>query len=140
MTTKEYLSRAYGFKKDINTRTAQIRALREVAERSTSSVNALRVGGTSERSPMANAVDKIIDCQKLIQRDIDRLLGAQKEIAETISKVENHTYRQVLELRYLSFKKWWEIADILDKTERWIFKLHGKALQEISKIICDSSL
>ena len=43
------------------------------------------------------------------------------------------TLKNLLRLRYLEFRKWEDIAYILNYSRRYIFKLHNKALKELNK-------
>jgi len=47
-----------------------------------------------------------------------------------ISGIDNHAYKMVLELRYLSGNTWEKVADVMGYDLRWIYRLHDKALAE----------
>ena len=53
------------------------------------------------------------------------------EIEQAIKAIGNDKQEEVLELRYLHYKKWEEIADIMHYSLANIHILHGKALQKI---------
>ena len=130
MNAKVYLSQAYRLDQQINSKLEQVSALRQLATKATSSIHAERVSGTTQRSPMENAVLKLIDLEYEINDDIDRLVDLKRELNALISAIDNHAYRIVLELRYLSGNTWEEVAGIMGYDLRWIYRLHGKALQE----------
>ena len=44
-------------------------------------------------------------------------------------------YRNILVLRYLKHMKWSQISEEMSYSQRWIYKLHIKALSEFGKII-----
>jgi len=48
--------------------------------------------------------------------------------------VESPELQTLLELRYLCFKTWEQIAVELHFDLRWVYRLHGRALDEIDAI------
>lgn len=131
MDAKQYLSQAYYLDKRINSKIEQVASLRELATKATASIHAERVSGTTQRSPMENAVVKLIDLEHEINDDIDRLVDLKRELNEFISEIDNHAYRIVLELRYLNGNTWEEVSAVMGYDLRWIYRLHGKALNEV---------
>lgn len=81
------------------------------------------------QSPMADAVCKIIDLQDEINRDIDHLVDLKRELVGVIHNVEDVECRLLLELRYLCFKSWEDIAVQMGYTTRNIHYLHKQALR-----------
>jgi len=130
MNAKAYLSQAFRLDQQINSKLEQVSALRQLATKATASIHAERVSGTKQRSPLENAVVKLIDLEHEINGDIDRLVDLKRELNGFISGMENHAYKMVLELRYLSSNTWEEVADVMGYDLRWIYRLHGKALAE----------
>ena len=80
---------------------------------------------------MADAICRIIDLEREITDEIDRLVDLKVEISRRIKSITRIEYRLVLELRYLCFKSWEQIAEEMGYTVRNIHILHGEALQEI---------
>ena len=54
-----------------------------------------------------------------------------KDIAYRIDKLENQDERDVMFYRYIKGYDWWNIAQVMDYSESWIYELHGKALKKI---------
>lgn len=135
MNSKQYLYQAVGLDKRINSKLEQVSMLRDMATKATSTFQAERVSGTRQRSPMENAVVKIIDLENDIDRDIDKLVDLKLELISFISRLENPTYRLLLELRYLEGKTWEEVAEIMNYDLRLVYRLHGRALQEAEKLL-----
>ncbi len=131
MTTKEYLSQAFRLDQRINSKLEQVSSLRDLATKATASIHAERVSGTKQRSPMENAIVKLIDLEHEIDADIDKLVDLKREIIEVINSVEQPEYHLLLELRYLSYKTWEEIAEMMNYSWRNIHYVHGKALRAI---------
>lgn len=56
---------------------------------------------------------------------------AFKNIIWKINQLENENERDVLFYRYIKSKSWWEIAELMGYSERWITELHGRALMHL---------
>ena len=135
MTAKEYLNQAFELKRDIHRKQNQIAVLQAMAERATSTYQALRTSGTSKRSKLESAVDDMADIQTALAGQIEGFKAKYREIAGAIEKVEDPVYRETLTLRYLCFLTWDEIADQMKYTVRWTHILHGRALKEVKEFI-----
>jgi hypothetical protein len=59
---------------------------------------------------MEDIIVKIVDLENEINQDIDELVDLKREIVTIIKKIENPVYQTLLELRYLGFKSWEQIA------------------------------
>ena len=139
MTAKEYLSRAYWLDKKINSKLNQIKYLEDLATKCTSIITDTPQKSNSSDSKIDNAVAKIVDLQSEINADIDKLIDAKREIAETINAVENDEYQAILEKRYLCFMKWEDIALEMKYSIHHLYKLHNRALNKISRILKEDS-
>ena len=53
------------------------------------------------------------------------------DISNRIKQLENEDERDVLFYRYIKGMEWWEIARTMDYSERWIYELHGRALENL---------
>ncbi|MEG1149598.1 MAG: hypothetical protein RSD98_13515, partial [Niameybacter sp.] len=62
------------------------------------------------------------------------LVDLKREFMFIIKKVNNFEYQTLLELRYLCFKTWEQIAVDMDYGIDNIYKLHQKALRIINII------
>jgi len=132
MNAKEYLSQAFRLDQRINSKLDQVSSLRDLAAKITASYSPDRVDGTKQRSPKENILVKIIDYENEIDADIDRLVDLKIEITTIIRNVNDADSQLLLELRYLNFKTWVEIATAMGFTFQWIHSLHKKALQKIN--------
>ncbi len=57
------------------------------------------------------------------------------ELTAVVKKVKNPEFRTLLELRYLCFKTWEQIAVDMDYDLRWIYRMHKNALDAVREII-----
>ncbi len=76
-----------------------------------------------------DAACAIVDLQSEIRAEIYELAAIELEIGRAINQaVTDPTLNALLEMRYLKYLKWEEIAVRLDITFRWTMTLHKKAL------------
>ncbi len=135
MKAKEYLSQAFYLDRQINAKLEQVYQLRELAKRATSTFTAERVSGTPQRSPMENAMVKLMDMEKEIDMDIDRLVDLKREMAGLLVQLESPAHRLSIELPYFSNKSWEDVAKSMGFEVRWVQRLHGRALQEFDALL-----
>ena len=131
MTTKEYLSQAYRLDQRINSKLEQVASLNELATKCTSTLTGMPRNPNRSTSTMADAVGKIIDLQAEINRDIDRLVDLKREMVTVIKAVGNTEHQTLLELRYLCFRTWEQIAVDMGYSIQHIYRLREKAYDEI---------
>ncbi len=135
MTVRDYFEQIREIDTRIRIKQEQILHLKEIATRATSVIEACRVSGTYKRSKMANAVEEMVDIERTIEKDIERLNRLYNEISGVIVKIDNESYRQLLTLRYLCNKKWEDIAENMNFDPRSIYRIHSKALAEAEKFV-----
>lgn len=131
MTKKEYLSKAYRLDQRINSKLAQVTALNDLATKCTSTLSDMPSNPNRGISTMADAVEKIVDLQVEINRDIDALVDLKRDIVRAIKAVENTEYQTILELRYLCFKTWEQIAVDMGYNVRHVYRIHDEAVERI---------
>ena len=131
MTAKEYLGQAYRLDQRINSKLEQVASLNELATKCTSTLTGMPRNPNRGTSTMADAIGKIVDLQAEINRDIDRLVDLKREMVTLIKAVSNPEYQTLLELRYLCFKTWEQISVDMGYSIQHIYRLRGKAYDEI---------
>ena len=112
---RKWLNRAYNIDYEINTLLRERTVARE------------RMCGVSA----AGYGENNWNFDKVIEKQLERLYEIKTEVTDAISAVDNPTYRQLLQLRYIEFCKWERIAEIMNYSHRQIFRLHYKALDSI---------
>lgn len=129
MTAKEYLSQARHLDQRIEARIEERRRLQEqVTAARSPQLTGMPRGGKHD---WTDAVDRVVDLTASIDAEIRELCRLKREIGETIDRVEDARYRTLLELRYRSFYSWEQIAEAMHYDVRWIYLLHGEALQRV---------
>ena len=131
MNAKEYLSQAYRIDQRINSKLAQVMALRDLLGKVTGTLSSAPKSATPNPHSMEDTIAKILDLESEINDDIDALVDFKAEIMRRIKRVDNMEYQTILELRYLCFKRWEDIAVELGYTQRHMLRMHDLALQSI---------
>ncbi len=130
MTAKEYLGKAYRIDQRINSKLEQVSSLRSLATKATSTLSDMPKGCGDVHSK-ENIIVKIIDLEQTINSDIDSLVDLKAEMVNVIKAIPNVEQQMILELRYLCFMSWEEIAINLHFSIDNVFKLHKKALNSV---------
>ena len=82
-------------------------------------------GGQGDLSGYAAELDEMI--RELIEERYLRIKTYQ-QIVRQIKRMKSENEKDVLFYRYIRGLDWWEIAEKMKYSERWIHKIHGKAL------------
>lgn len=132
---KSYLSQAYRIDSRINSKIEQVASLRELATKATSTLSDMPRSSSPNLNRMEDVILKIVTLEQEINADIDALVDLKHDIMRLIKKVQNPEYQTVLELRYLCFKTWEQIAVDMNYSIHHLYKLHNAALD-----VCDRLL
>ena len=126
VAAKKYLSQAFGLNQRIESKLGQIEELHDLATKATVTYSDM------PRNPnKGHSVIKIIELENEINKDMVELVELKKDIIRRIKAVESTELQTVLELRYLSYMRWEEIAIELGYGIDNVFRLHRNALDEI---------
>lgn len=131
MTAKEYLGQAYRIDQRINSKLEQIASLRELASKATNTLTDAPRNPSRNIHSMESVIAKMIDLENEINNDIDTLVDLKREIVTIIKGIRNAEHQTLLELRYLCFKTWEQIAVDMSYTLRHVDRLHNNALQSV---------
>lgn len=128
MTAKEYLSQAFVLDRQLQTKRRRLEWLKNHATYVSTNLSEAVQSSPSHRSAVEEAVVKIISMEEEITNDIIRIIQLKKDIASAIRGVNNIECETLLEMRYLTFMRWEEIAAQLNYSQDYIYHLHRKAL------------
>ena len=131
MTAKEYLTQAYRIDQRINSKLEQVSSLRDLSTKATSTLSDVPPSGTRNVHRMEDVICKIVMLENEINAEIDHLVDLKREIREVISAVKNLECQTLLELRYLCFKTWEQIAVEMGYSLEHTIRMHRKALEKV---------
>ncbi len=129
---KKYLSQAFGLNQRIESKLGQIEDLHNLATKATVTYSDMPRNPNKGQSRLEDCVIQIMELEAEINRDMIRLVELKKDIIRRIKAVENAELQTILELRYLSYMRWEEIAIELGYGIDNVFRLHRNALDEIT--------
>lgn len=82
----------------------------------------------SDLSSYAAALQERED--KLYQEGVKQV-QTYKDIEYRINELDDQDERDVMFYRYIKGFEWWQIAQLMEYSESWIYELHGRALKNI---------
>lgn len=85
----------------------------------------------SNQSDMSSYAAVLQEKEEKLYKEGVKQVQTYKDIAYRINKLENENERDVMFYRYIKGYDFWEIAKLMDYSENWILKMHGKALEKI---------
>ena len=135
MNAKEYLNQAYRLDQRITSKLEQVAALRSLTQKVTASYEGEPVSHTRNVTSHEDTIIRLIEAESELNAAIDALIDLKRDVFSTIQKVDKPEYQFLLEMRYLCFKTWVEIADQMHLEEHYVFRVHGQALKEVEKIL-----
>lgn len=92
--------------------------------------------GTTDK--VAIAATAAADLQEKLSAWLFEQEKTKREIINVLAELKDSNQFQVLRLRYLSDEMeetWFSIACVMNLSERQVQRIHGRALQEVEKII-----
>lgn len=131
MQVKAYLEQARNINIQIDSKLEQVSALRQLARKATSTLSLVPPSGAPNPHRLEDTIIRMMDLEREVDEEIDRLVDLKAEIMKTIGQVPNDRERVVLELRYLAFKDWASIAGTLKLNVRQVYRMHEEALKNI---------
>lgn len=133
MNAKQYLKQAYRLNELIESNKQELEDLNLLS----SSLPGIDYSkdrvqtSSSGNAGYTNIVDKIVDLEKAIKADIEKLLSLKLEIRTVINAVQDNEERLLLKCRYLNFMSWENICDRMNVSMRTAHRIHKIALENV---------
>ena len=136
MNAKEYLNRYRHINSYIDCKLEEIVQLRNKATRLSPTAMFDRGRNVSDR--VGRTAAKIVDLEREIDDEIDKLVEIRNEITATIEKVNDECLKMLLTMRYINGYKWEKIALNMHYSHANVTQyLHPRALRAVEKIISE---
>ena len=132
IAAKKYLSQAFGLNQRIESKLGQIEELHDLATKATVTYSDMPRNPNKGHSRLEDAVIKIIELENEINKDMVELVELKKDIIRRIKAVKEPELQTILDLRYLAYMRWEQIAIELDYGIDNVYILHRKALDQIT--------
>ena len=133
MNSKDYLKQAYIFDRQIRLDIQKLDSMRGSLYGRAISYDKDGSSPASRTNGMEDSMVRVLDYERHINEEIDRLTAKRAEIENDIYAVQDDILREVLTRRYLLYQKWELIAEEMNYGVRHIYKLHLKALNAFSE-------
>lgn len=91
-----------------------------------------RVQGSHDPDKFTNGVAKIIELEKVINEDIDKLVDMKVKAREIIETLNTVIEKAILYKHYFEGKSFEDIAVEVNYSLRWVYKIHGDAIDKLS--------
>ena len=104
---------------------------RELAVKITPTLSQAPGGGGGSGSPIERLMDKVLEIDEEINREIDELQIVRQEIRAALNQLEDENLKLLMEYRYIDGLTWEQIAIKMHYGFQWVCKLHGRALASI---------
>lgn len=128
---KEYLRGYRVNRRRISRIDDEVRELRELAESTKATDYSGMPHGSGNQKDLSDELARIDSLEKKLEKEKSKCIESYISIENQIKTVKNEDENDVLFYRYVKGLRWWEIAEKMDCTERWVHKLHGKALEHL---------
>ena len=135
MAVKEFLERALHLDGEIDAKVAELAHLRELSMKiGTSNLEERVTHSAPKEAPFAKWVERIVDKEKEINTEIDKLVDVKLEISDFIDGIDNPQWQSLLRHRYVLCKSWPDVAVEMDKGLSTVFRIHKTILENLEKI------
>ena len=132
MTSKEYLMQIYNLDHKIymmQLEADEYRRLADVIPGWNYDKPFVKPSNRNTEAPFVKWINKALDKEKEIEKEIERLNNLKVEVTSVISQIDNGNYRMVLMLRYLKSMKIEEIAETMHYSIPSVKRWHREALE-----------
>ena len=137
MTGKEYLSQVRFIDSMVDSKLEQLTRLKETATKATETISDMPRSDSPDLQSMESTVVKMIDMEREIDAEVDRLVDLKREIRDVIQKIHTPRYRALLEMRYLSFMTWEEIAEAIELDVSNVYRARRGALRAAECVMAE---
>lgn len=135
MNAKEYLNRVRFADISINTKSDELYYLKLKSLQVSPQSQGERVQSSGSGGDFTKIIDRIVLLQDKINEEIDLLVELKEQARTLIHMLTDERYKTVLTEYYLNHKTWEQVADRMNYDLRWVYRIHGKALKEFSKVL-----
>lgn len=135
MTAREFLSRYRDLTQSIDGKIQRIFTLRQQATSLSQAILGEKVQTSRQVDRVGRAAADIAAMIKGLEEKVAQRRAAAEEIERVVERVMEPKYRQVLERHYLLGQSLAETARQMGYSTMQVNRFHGKALEEVQKII-----
>ncbi len=123
---------------EIDQITKELQRWQDLATRISPSYSDMPHGGGSDK--VQTAAVEVAELTDKLNQKIHQAIMVQENIKKLLESLDDIKLRQLMSYRYINGMRWEEIAVRMDFNYRWVFRLHRKALNQISEQAIESHI
>lgn len=116
---------------EIDQITKELQRWQDLATRISPSYSDMPHGGGSDR--VQTAAVEVAELTDKLNQKLHQAIMVQENIKKLLESLDDIKLRQLMSYRYINGMRWEEIAVLMDYDYRYVLKLHGKSLCQISE-------
>lgn len=137
---KKFLSENRRLQDIYDAKFEQLKELRELASCIKSPMDGSeKVQSSNNGNKTEELIIKIVALEEELKGNLNALLDRKIDITNKLNGIDDAEYKLLLNLRYLNFMTWEEIACKMGYTFQWVHTLHKSALVSFSKKYSEAS-
>ena len=134
---KQFLSRYLNITEHLRQMEEELEALRQEDGSISMQIDGMP-HGTKLSDRTGQMAVRLAEITVEIMDERTKAIEERNEIRNVILRVGDHNLSHILRRRYIDGKTWEEIAVEMNYTYRWTLTLHGRALEEVDRILKES--
>lgn len=107
--------------------------LRALLERTVTTIQLAPGHGNGVRRRDEEIIAEIDEIERLIEAKAEERDEIIIRCQAMLSELDDRVLVSIMEMRYLTYAKWSDIAELTGYSTRYVYKLHRKALSELAK-------
>lgn len=132
---KEFLKQVRLYDIHINNKLEEKARLEALALKITSSWSSEHVSGSGNQDKMGDAVAKIVDLERDIDRAVDAFVDKKAEVTAILEKIKNPDQLELLYKVYIQYESLEKVACEMNMSYRNACYVHGRALQTVEAFL-----
>lgn len=134
MNAKSFLLQMKKLDKMIENKMVEKEQWIDIAQGTTAMLGSERVQSSGSQQKMADAVERFIEIENEIDECIGKLIEAKKDVISVIEMLDvvEYDFLHKVYVQYIDLK---EVAVMLGKKYTWATTTHGRALQNVQRIL-----
>lgn len=133
MEVKQLLRQVRKYDVMVQRKTDEVTSLRASVVYETPAMGGDYINATSNPHRKEDSILRLVVLEKSLGQTIIKLTEIKKLAMDVIDSLQNPLWVDMLYRRYFADETWEQIAEHMGKSKRWVLKLHGEALVELSE-------
>lgn len=133
MLTTQYLEQIIAMQGRIRAKSDEIKRIRQLATSISVSNEPDKVQTSSSKEKMADKVALLVDLEREVTEEVQRMVAKRKIIVEQIENLERPTESTILYLKFVDDKSFDDIAPIINYSRIQTIRIYKRALVDFEQ-------